>query len=457
MVKQYNPVFKLINEKRFSEDIALTCPEYRWFSYRFNRHRYSELINDVESFARYLHSEFNIKEKDTVLVLFPFSYELYITVAALFSLNAHVVFIEPWMDANTFNMLIEHMHIKLGIMPFKARLMLKIRHMLRHIPQTTDYCKKNNAHYDINEFVKSSNIAITTFTTGSSGVPKTVHRTYGMLKEQSSRIMKYLKKTDRDFVTFPNIILMNLERGNETILPPASFKGNNALDKRFLKSLSEYNDLNSIFISVSHLRHMDSGLLLDKCGHIYTGGSIVMPEYLESIGILDKTTVFYGSTEIEPIAVCKPYKDNERGVLCGIPDNEIHVRIRHMDGNIGEIEVQTQDNEFISTGDIGYLTSNNEIVLMGRMIDTVIYRGKYIYPFEIERNAARRGYFRRIVPVVHNNQLLIIFDRHADNQIREIVDSMEMLKKAGIITVNAFPRDKRHSSKIDIEALKKSL
>ena len=52
--------------------------------------------------------------------------------------------------------------------------------------------------------------------------------------------------------------------------------------------------------------------------------------------------------------------------------------------------ISAQDDQgWYDTGDLGYLTEKDEIVVCGRLKDVIIMAGRNIYPTDIERAAAR--------------------------------------------------------------------
>ena len=68
--------------------------------------------------------------------------------------------------------------------------------------------------------------ALVTFTSGSTGRPKGVVRTHGILRAQLAALTESLaaRAHERELVSLPVVVLLNLANGAETVLPDADLR-----------------------------------------------------------------------------------------------------------------------------------------------------------------------------------------------------------------------------------------
>lgn len=450
-----NPATAFIRKAAQNDGIALIEPSLKGNEWRFNTITYRDFSNQSLNFASMLKEKYGIDNNCKVLILYPFSISLYIAVTALLLLGASIVFIEPWMGRKLFSSLTGELDTKLCITSKKNAFLLRLSGRLRNIRHTQHVSayKYDTGRFLFREQECGDSPAVMTFSTGSSGTPKPVVRTYSDILSQSDSLGRYISASPNgDLITFPNLVLLNLQRNIPAAIPPSSFKGNSALPADLIENLYSEFGIDRAFMSSTLLT--ESGGSLNGLSRIYAGGSIVLPEFLSEHNIMHKTTVFYGSTEIEPISVNENIKtDNERGIDAGPPVNGLSISISDPDSeNVGEITV-THGKRIIKTGDLGYLSEKGHIVLMGRQHDSPLYKGLRIYPYEIARSNARKGYFKAVIPVLKSGRLIIVVeDTHINNAVTETLKDLH-LEPDDIRLFPVIPRDPRHRAKIDYRKL----
>lgn len=452
-----NPASSFILQAENNNSIAIIEPYRHLFSWKYRTVSYSDFSRNSVNFANLLKNKYNIGEGSKVLLMYPFSIELYIAVTALLLLGASIVFIEPWMGRKLFSKLTADLNTGLCIISARNSLLLRAAGHLKNVPDTQNVRVDQfiTDKFKFREQEDSDRPAIFTFTTGSSGVPKQVIRTYSDIINQSVSLGKHIDKSaNGDLITFPNLVLLNLQRNIPVAIPHSGFKGNSALSPNIIEGLHDRFSVTGMFISSSLLISLADKPVMKNMKSIFAGGSIVIPEFLEKHGLCEKTTVFYGSTEIEPIAVNDHiHADSDSGINAGMPVPDIAVAVAEKDSRgIGEIVV-TQGNRTIATGDLGYLNETGNIILMGRAIDSPEYRGIRIYPYEIARENARLGYFNTVIPIVKGDRLIIVVEDNVISQeVRETFRKLN-IEPDKFIRMKTIPRDPRHRAKIDYRRL----
>ena len=213
--------------------------------------------------------------------------------------------------------------------------------------------------------------------------------------------------------------------------------------------------------------------------------------------------VLYGSTEAEPIASAgfeEVVAQEEQGVLVGreaaaaevelvdLPDpppvlderdiapyrvthGELivrgeHVNRRYLDNPEADRanKLQAPDGTvWHRTGDVARRDSQGRIWLTGRLPDLVRWRGRTLHPFLLEALTDRLdGVERSALLAVGEEACLVVELQHAAN--KELVEQslMEVLASNALSDlclefVDRIPTDRRHNSKIDRPALRRTV
>jgi len=159
-----------------------------------------------------------ITRGDRVLIAMGVSADLYASLAALWSLGATVVLPEPAMGIAG----VRHAIKTTGVTAFCAagnyrwlKLLLPDLWRVRMLSMTGRGGPAINAGPPLDD------IALISFTSGTTGAPKAIPRTHRFLLAQNDAVAPLLASDhdERDLVAFPVFALINLAAGRTSVLP----------------------------------------------------------------------------------------------------------------------------------------------------------------------------------------------------------------------------------------------
>ena len=441
---------------------------------------FRQLDDRASSFATAWSAK-GIGRGDRVLLAMKVDADLYAALAALWSLGATVVLPEPAMGiaglrhavrvagASAFCSSGWYVLLKFLLPALWFRLHLRPRTSGMSGRPATNVCEDD--------------IALISFTSGTTGAPKAIPRTHRFLLAQHQAVAPLLEseQNERDLVTFPVLVLVNIACGRTSILP--NWRMSNLRDLS-LKQITDWLHLQNVsraLVRPSICQKLTSGAPPSSLNTIFTGGGPVFPD------ILDKLTArspdihivcVYGSTEAEPIAHLDvadiSNADREKmtagvGLLVGYPVEEISVRIVddeiHVAGdhvNKGYLDpAHDAENKIVDgsriwhrTGDAGSIDDEGRLWLLGRLGSNINIRNGAVFPFSIEVAARHWPGVAQAALMSSQGQALIAIEGDPSSQgIWQ--DRARTLGIDKVIHVSAIPMDKRHASKIDRVALQK--
>lgn len=441
-------------------------------------------FNELDQRTRALASGFaarDIGHGDRVLLAMPVGIDLYASLAALWRLGAVVVFPEPAMGlkglrhaarvTNPKAFLATGWYRLLGwLVPELRALPMRIRpHAGRH-----DTASQSDTSPD--------DIALISFTSGSTGAPKAIARSHAFMMAQSDAISPLLEPQSddtRDLVAFPVFVLVCLALGVTSVLPEWKLTRQDRASARQIHDQITRFGVTRLLVPPVICETLSRAKGLPKLDAIFTGGGPVFPDTLDRLAGLSpdmRMVAVYGSTEAEPIAHLEhasiSVDDLEQmkaggGLLAGKPVPQVDVMIEE-----GEILVagdhvnesyldRTQNAEtklerdgriWHRTGDAGRFDDQGRLWLLGRTQARVAD----IDPFTVE-TAARfwRGAQRSALAQINGKPVLAV-----EGDGAYLAQWKSAAKALGILDVRhvaQVPLDRRHGSKTDYTRLKRAL
>lgn len=466
---------------------------------------FGQLKEEVLSTAAYFQRK-GIQAGDRVLVFIPMSKDLYRVVLALFYLGATAVFLDEWVSKKRLEVCCELADCKGFIGVWKARVLRLFSKSLRSIPvhlsmglPADGYTPKYKADYD--------HSALITFTTGSTGIPKAADRSHGFLNEQFEALKEEMKAVPGqiDMTTLPIVLFVNLGMGCTSVIADGKVSKPDKINFRGLVQQIDKEGVQRLVSSPALLEKLSLHLLeegeeLKTVKQIFTGGAPVFPTEARLIDRAfpdSENSIVYGSTEAEPISSIL-VKDliqadldlGESGLLVGIPYHKTKLRIiginpdpiaamEHSawepfclpEGQLGEIVVSGdhvlkryfrneeafEKNKIIVDGEVWHRTGDSgmlregKLFLMGRCAQLIERHGRYLSPFSVEGKLKAIDGLSIGTILDLKGELVLIIEEEEGQKVRK--EDLDFIAYDKLLCLNRIPRDPRHQSKIDYNAL----
>lgn len=333
-------------------------------------------------------------------------------------------------------------------------------------------CNKKVSNIQIRE-VSQNLPALISFSSGSTGQPKAVYRTHKILKAQHLALKKSFPPgpDQQDFPLFPNILLHNLALGITTVIPDIPKFDVRRLDPEKVLTQIENEKVDSLTGNVFYFKKLldyleQNASLFPYVKELGIGGSPVpeyLPHLLKKYFINANVFVIYGSTQAEPIAIRKveEQKDPALGYFVGAIHPDISFRITSSEKtkmgskfySVGHIEVNgihvvlKKDQEWLETGDYGYLDDNRDLYLTGRKGNETLVQGYGHY--QIENLLTTLTPIKQVAAIVNKDTFDIYYEGEVDPaKIRKILEVFPGSIINSIQPIEKIPVDNRHLSKI---------
>ncbi|MEY8117213.1 AMP-binding protein [Falsihalocynthiibacter sp. BN13B15] len=443
---------------------------------------FAQLKERADGFARTWHAR-GIRRGDKVLLAMSVDADLYAALAALWSLGATAVLPEPVMGLTGLRHAARATNISAfcssglyGLLKWITPALWARRHLRPHGIKWADF----DLHTP-----DDSDIALISFTSGTTGAPKAIPRSHAFLSAQHRAIAPLLQSAqdERDIVAFPVFVLINIASGRTSILPNWKMSHLDQLTPEQLAAWIASQNITRALLPPSLCEKLTQANIPASLHTVFTGGGPVFPDALDRLTTSKpdlKIVCVYGSTEAEPIAhldAADISSDDRtamakgRGLLVGRPVEDIRLRIIDYEIQVAgdhvnsgyldprqNVENKVQEGATIwhRTGDAGYLDDRGRLWLLGRMGSQVFLAGRATFPFSVEV-AVRQwdGVDQCALMSVENESYLVIEgDPRHETIWQKRATEFDIDR---VVRVAKMPMDKRHASKIDRNALQKMI
>jgi acyl-CoA synthetase (AMP-forming)/AMP-acid ligase II len=462
---------------------------------------------------------------DVALLLQPMSIELYVILFALCRLGATAMFLDPSLGRR-------HVEACCAVLPPKALIASPKGHLLRvlsgavrRIPIKLSTGGRvlgalrtasvtGIAPLATIEPCREGDPVLVTFTSGSTGAPKGVARSHGLLAAQHLALASPMRHRNDavELNSLPIFVLSSLAAGVACVIPDADLRTPEAVDGTVLLRQMEDHAVTRLVVPPALCERLldhscDYYPAFRRLTEIFTGGGPVFPDLLERLVATAPqaaVTAIYGSTEAEPIAhidLPEITTPDHAAISSGggLPAGRIvpHVRLAvlpdrfgspigpftqgefaalHLPaGRTGEIVV-TGDHVVKSylgsgsngkakfavgnrvwhrTGDAGYLDENGRLWLMGRCEARITGRPGTLYPLALEAAARAIVGPRRVACVDSAGELVLLVEESGrDIDCTALHAGLSWAHLESVRLVSRIPVDRRHNSKIDYPRLR---
>jgi olefin beta-lactone synthetase len=464
--------------------------------------------------------EKGVRLGDRVLILQPISVALYAALLATFRVGATVVFPDPQALRDTVALACERLQPKAMIGGWPAQVLRLLSRQLRAVPLSFSTAGFIPGAIDLEGATEQSEIAavprdhlaLVTLTSGSTGVPKMIGRSHGLLRAQHEAIARAVAFTPGSvtLTALPVFVLSHLASGVTSVLPASDVRRPRDINPEPLFAQIEALNIDTILASPALVERLAMATKQPLTGikHVLTGGGPIFSDLVDRARLaMPNATIHlaYGSSEAEPIAHIA-HSDVSRadvavetkgaGLLAGAPTPGTEVAILRDQwgtaiekltedqfsslklpaGETGEIVV-TGDHVLTSyadrvgdpetkinvagriwhrTGDAGAFDSSGRIWLRGRCAARLLGPRGVLYPLQVEATArAKLGSVPIAAIQLGNEACLVVGSGVGDAKALERIALEAGCHRA--IIVDEIPLDRRHQSKIDYPTLLKLL
>jgi acyl-CoA synthetase (AMP-forming)/AMP-acid ligase II len=385
--------------------------------------------------------------------------------------------------------------------------------------------------YDQEIAVEKEHTALITFTTGSSGTPKGADRSHRFLAAQHYALNRNLPyvSTDCDLPVFPIFSLNNIAAGVETIIPAIDVGSPSPKDAALLYAQMKSTGVTCTTLSPSLFNQLanfciEKNIKLDFLKRVVTGGAPVSFDdikRMKSVATKAKILVLYGSTEAEPMAEIEAVEMLNQKMSTDPEMVEDGVNVGHIDSGLkfhfieinkdevvindkndwkkilvknnqpGELIVagehvcekyfnneeafkkaKIKDEKGIiwhRTGDLGFLDSENNLWLVGRVHNAIRRDTQWYFPVKAEIILKKfpfidRAAFLGIPDTALGEKVVAVFTTKPAfidietyiKEIRRVLEKNKFIVDA-IIHTDEIPMDPRHHSKVEYGILKNKI
>jgi acyl-CoA synthetase (AMP-forming)/AMP-acid ligase II len=449
---------------------------------------FDELSERGDRLARGLRSR--LGGGDRLVLLMPVATELYVVLLGLLRARLAAVVVDPQLGVRRADACLRGLDVRGVIGSPLAHALRLVMPELRGralyaspgwLPLTERISRLDGPPIP-QEACGADEAALLTFTSGTTGRPKAVLRTHGLLDAQRAALHRHLGVGPDDVAleTLPIFALSSLAAGATVVFPsmdlrkPASVDPAGALATMRRNGVTVSTASPAFFAPiVAHLRA--TGQTWGGMRAVFTGGARVPATLLAGMREVfpnARVEAVYGSTEAEPVAGNADVEEalageaDGRGALVGRPVPEVDLRITvpgtlERADDVGEILVagahvnpayfrddaanqrtKLREGEKVwhRTGDCGRLDAQGRLWLVGRLGEDV--DGRWPFPVEARAEAVRGVRRAALMPGP-----LLCWEGEADEAAVGRAVELPTRRMARI------PVDRRHNAKVDRPAL----
>jgi acyl-CoA synthetase (AMP-forming)/AMP-acid ligase II len=419
---------------------------------------------------------------DRILIALPVGADLYAALAAIWTIGAVAVLPEPAMGLAGLRAALRSTDVN-GLCASGGYRALRL--LLPALWTKPLYTPSARGGAPVQHTAQPSDLALISFTSGTTGAPKAIPRSHAFLMAQQAAVAPLLD-SDRpqiDLVAFPVFVLINLAAGRTSVLPNWQMRHLHRLPPQALAKWIADQGASRLLLPPALCQTLAQAPIPPCVQTLFTGGGPVFPDLIAALRHNAPTLRIisvYGSTEAEPIAeldardtTAKDLADMAagKGLLAGAPvaatqvrivQDEIlvsgpHVNQGYLDPS-RDAETKLRDGAVIwhRTGDAGYLDDQGRLWLLGRLGGAVHTATGLRYPFSVE-TAARLWPGVREAALVDLSGTAVLAIEGQSTHLRDWTARAAAFGIHDLRPVTRLPKDRRHRSKVDIAALRKLL
>ena len=188
------------------------------------------------------------------------------------------------------------------------------------------------------------------YTSGTTGIPKGVNRTHGILADQVDVFRKHLvTKKDMDELTmFPSFVLGNMASFKTSVVVPPNWSS--SVIKKINRNCK---NIGALTTAPAFLKKILDEYLFPSIKEVHLGGVLCDIGLLRGLLIEGLMLCVYGSSEAEPVTLCPAsiLKAKEKG----------HFQLTYLGEKVQEIELKVEkDNTWVTGGHVSKLYLNDE-------------------------------------------------------------------------------------------------
>ena len=385
--------------------------------------KFCQLLTDVYNYCNFF-KEKGLKQNDKVVVFIMPSYQLYSLMIAGLMYGLNIIVIDNFKDQNKVNLMIKLSNAKYVFVNNKTNFIAKF--ILKNLNKinVSNVNKKESEEFKYQ--VNNNDIVLTTFTSGTTGNPKIINRSFFDLINQVTILKNNIEINKNDVVVcmLPIYVLFSLFNGNTTVI------------------LNKINQKNVDLVKADIILGKISNILkikeiIKNIKKVYLGGAYIYKnEARKIIDCFENASInyIYGASEGVLIGINSLndfYKYNRFKKVLGI-----NINIIDQVDNIGEILISgdcvLSEDGTHKTGDIGYC-DDEYLYLVGRKKYSSLEHKFYNY---LNDQKIREEYsLNKAFSLWYNNKSYVFYCGKCDN--------------LDFIKVKKFKYDLKHKTKVD--------